>query len=83
MVEPVLNTELNDAVVVSNFMETISWMSVPLRVMNVSGKAAAGLTDKLPGVGLVSFLQLVYNVAASKQSTEQLKMFLVILANVF
>ena len=46
----VLNTELKEAFVVSNFIDTISWISLPLMVINVSGKAEAGLTDKLPGV---------------------------------
>jgi hypothetical protein len=50
MVVDVLNTELNEAVAVSNFMDTISSISLPLMVINVSGNAAAGLTDKLPGV---------------------------------
>ena len=46
----VLNTELNDATVVSNFIDTISCISLPVMVIKVSGKAEAGLTDKLPGV---------------------------------
>src|SRR5689334_11333883 len=46
----VLNTELNDATVVSNFIDTISCISLPVMVINVSGNAEAGLTDKLPGV---------------------------------
>jgi hypothetical protein len=76
----VLNTELNEAVAVSNLMDTMSCIPVPLMVINVSGKAEAGLTDKLAGVGLVSFLQPVYNVVASKQSTAQPKIYLFILA---
>ena len=46
----VLNTELKEALVVSNFIDTISCISLPLMVINVSGNAEAGLTDKLPGV---------------------------------
>jgi hypothetical protein len=80
MVLGVLNTELNEAVVVSNLIDIISCMSFPLSVINVSGNASAGLADKLAGVSLVSFLQPVYIVAASMQSMAQPKICFFILA---
>jgi hypothetical protein len=47
-------------------------MSVPVMVMNVPGRAEEGLTVKLLGVPVLSFLQPIYNKAVSRQSTVQL-----------
>jgi hypothetical protein len=63
----VLKTELTVAVVVSNLIDTMSCMSVPLIVRNVPGRALLGLMLKPDGAELSwSFLHAVKTSRAIK-----------------